>query len=325
MDYDYGFRIDIGGSVGSGHFYRCYAIAEKLIENKLKIIFLVNNKNEIKLHLKNKKISFHVIKNEKEFKEISKSIKKIIIDLPFKNSKYSRMLQKNNKTIIIDDLGNKKIFSDLLFNGSIVNEFQKYSINKNKTKYFQGPKFILLRSEFYLVKNEFKVNKNIKKILIIFGGNDEKNITEKILKKILQKKIKITIVVGPSYKYLKNIKKYISNKEIKLFQNKKNISNLFIKQDLVITSAGITTYELASLGIPSILIPMDKYQMKTAKKMELNGFGLNYGYWNDNGQKLDKLINSISNYENRKKMSKRGKKIVDGKGLERILKKIEKL
>ena len=106
MQFDYGFRIDFGGDVGSGHFYRCYAIAEKLIEKKFKVVFIVNSKEEIKLHSKN-----------------------------------------------------KKIFSDLLFNGSIVNQFQKYLINKNKTQYFKGPKFILLRSEFSVNKEKFNINK----------------------------------------------------------------------------------------------------------------------------------------------------------------------
>tara|TARA_B110000495_G_scaffold169927_1_gene157472 strand:+ start:74 stop:1024 length:951 start_codon:yes stop_codon:yes gene_type:complete len=316
----------VGGDVGSGHFYRCYAIAEKLIEKKFKIIFIVNNKKEIELHLKNKKIFYHVLKNEKEFKEISKNITKIIIDLPFKNSKYSKMLEKNQNTVIIDDLGNKKIFSDLLFNGSIVNQFQKYLIDKNITKYFKGPKFILIRSEFSSNREKFYLNKKIKKILIIFGGNDQNNITKKILKYFLDKKYNITIVIGPSYKYLKSIEKIImKNKKIKLFQNKKNIAELYIKQDIIISSAGITAYELASLGIPSIFMPMDKYQMKTAKQMELNGFGINYGYWNNNYEKLDQTICLISNYNIRKKMSICGKKLVDGKGLERILKKIEEL
>ena len=326
MQFDYGFRIDFGGDVGSGHFYRCYAIAEKLIEKKFKVVFIVNSKEEIKLHSKNKKIFYYVLKNENEFKEITKNISKIIIDLPFNNSRYSKMLEKNQKTVIIDDLGNKKIFSDLLFNGSIVNQFQKYLINKNKTQYFKGPKFILLRSEFSVNKEKFNINKEIKKILIIFGGNDQNNITKKILKNFLDKKYNITIVIGPSYKYLKNIEKLIfDHKKIKLVQNKKNIAKLFIKQDIVISSAGITAYELASLGIPSILIPMDKYQMKTAKEMELKGFGINYGYWDDNFKKLDKTINSISNYNTRRRISMCGKKLVDGKGLERILKKIEQL
>ena len=325
IKFDYGFRLDIGGDVGSGHFYRCYAIAEKLIGKKMKIIFIVNNKQELESHLKNKKIFYHELKNDKEFKEISKNIKKIIIDLPFNNLKYNKMLEKNQKTVTIDDIGNKKILSDLLFNGSIVNEFQKYLIDKNRTKYFKGPKFILLRSEFSLNKEKFYLNKKVKKILIIFGGNDENNITKKILKNFMDKKYNITIIIGPSYKYLKNIERLISNSKIKLYQNKKNIANLLVKQDIVISSAGITAYELASLGIPSIFMPMDKYQMKTAREMESNGFGINYGYWNNNYKKLDEMICTISDYDIRKKMSKCGKKLVDGKGLERIVKKIEQI
>jgi len=44
MSYDFGIRVDIGGDIGSGHFFRCFSIAKKLIDNGFKIIFIVNNK-----------------------------------------------------------------------------------------------------------------------------------------------------------------------------------------------------------------------------------------------------------------------------------------
>ena len=33
MQYDFGFRFNVGNEVGAGHFFRCLSIAEKLIEN----------------------------------------------------------------------------------------------------------------------------------------------------------------------------------------------------------------------------------------------------------------------------------------------------
>ena len=40
MNYDYAFRFDLGGDVGSGHFYRCFAVAKELQRKRKKILFL---------------------------------------------------------------------------------------------------------------------------------------------------------------------------------------------------------------------------------------------------------------------------------------------
>ena len=161
---------------------------------------------------------------------------------------------------------------------------------------------------------------------MIFGGSDNEDITRKILPYFFDKKYDVTVIVGPSYLHLDELKKIIPNQlNFKIIYNEKNISRRFLEQDLVISSSGITAYELACLGIPSILIPADEYQTKTSAEMEKMGFGINYGRWDNNFSKLDKLISFISDYSIREKMYLSGRKLVDGKGLSRVLKKISEL
>jgi UDP-2,4-diacetamido-2,4,6-trideoxy-beta-L-altropyranose hydrolase len=329
MQFDFGFRFNIGNEVGSGHFFRCLSIAEKLVEMKLNVIFIVNNKNQIETHLKNKKISFCVLneineeKRVSECKNIVKNISKLIIDLPFHNELYSKTLKNNCKIIIIDDVGNKKIYSEILVNGSIVSDFQKYSINKKITKYFSGSNYIILRSQFIKIRKEIKLKKKVQKILLIFGGSDDENITTKILPYFFNKKYDVSVVLGPSYNFQQELKNKILKKEfIKIIKNEENIAKLFAKHDLVISSSGITAYELSCLGIPSIFIPMDKYQAKTATNLEKIGFGINYGFWDDNFNKLEKTIATISDYSIRQKMFFSGRKLIDGLGSDKILEEI---
>lgn len=332
MQFDFGFRIDTGNKIGSGHFFRCLSIAKELIKKEFKVIFLVNNKQEIESYLDTVNIPFYVLKDHDEINKVDecrnsvKNISKLIIDLQFDNSIYSKLIKDDCKTIVIDDLGNKKIYSDLLFNGSIVNEFQNYSINRNVTKYFSGSKYIILRSEFEITRKHVFLNEKIQKILLIFGGSDDEDITRKILPYFFDKKYDVTVIVGPSYLHLDELKKIIPNEQnFKIIHNEKNISHRFSEQDLVISSSGITAYELACLGIPSILIPVDEYQIKTSSEMEKMGFGINYGRWDNNFSKLDKLISFISDYSVREKMYLSGRKLVDGKGLTRVLEKIYEL
>jgi len=328
MNYDFGIRVDIGKDVGSGHFFRCLSIGKKLIENGFKIIFIVNNKKEFVAHQNGEQIPFKVLgsidENEriKECKILTKNISNFIIDLPFNSERYSELLKNCCKVIIIDDLGNKKIFSQLLFNGSIVNEFQNYSIDKKITKYFVGPQYIILRPEFEIIREKIhSPNKKLQRILLTFGGNDDNDVTRRIISYFYNKNFDITIVLGPSYKHSANLKEMIQKKKnFKIISNEKNIARLFAEQDLVISSSGITVYELACLGIPCILIPSDVHQKKTAIEMEKHGFGIHYGFWDDDFSKLDRIISSLSNYSIREKMCLIGRKLVDGKGLSRITK-----
>lgn len=296
---------------------------------KLNVIFIVNSKNQIETHLKNKKISFCVLNeiDEKqrivECKNIAKNISKLIIDLPFHNESYSKILKDDCKIIIIDDIGNKKIYSEILVNCSIVSDFQKYSINKKITKYFSGSNYIILRSQFSKIRKEIRLKKKVQKILLIFGGTDDENITRKILPYFFNKKYDISVVLGPSYKFEQELKNKILKKEfIKIIKNEENIAKLFAKHDLVISSSGITAYELSCLGIPSIFIPMDEYQAKTSSGLEKMGFGIDYGFWDDDFNKLEKIITKISDYSVREKMFFSGRELVDGLGSNKILDEI---
>jgi len=332
MHFDFGFRVDVGNDIGSGHFFRCLSIAEKLIEKNFKVIFLVNNLQETESHLSGKNFPYQILGSSSEQRKIdeckilSKNISKLIIDLPFDNQIYSESLKDVCKIITLDDLGNKKIISDILINGSIVPDFQNYIIDINTTKSFLGKKFTILRSEFKTARDHVLLNKKLQKILLIFGGSDDSDLTLQLTPYFFDKSYNLTIVLGPSYNNLEKLKKLIpNNQNFQIIRNEKNLASLFSNQDLVISSSGITSYELACLGIPSIFIPVDKYQIKTAIEMEKNGFGINYGYWDDDFSNLENYILQLSDYSIREKMYYSGRKLIDGEGLERILKSIIEL
>ncbi|WP_231561923.1 hypothetical protein, partial [Nitrosococcus oceani] len=106
--------------------------------------------------LKNKKIPFMTIKSEnirdeiKSCKNILDSIKNLIIDLPIHNELYGELFYGICKTAIIDDLGNMKVFSNYLFNGSIVNNYHNYKKINKKSQIYTGPKYMILRREYSL-------------------------------------------------------------------------------------------------------------------------------------------------------------------------------
>ncbi len=326
MNYHFGIRVDMGGSIGSGHIFRCLALARELRKNKKKVIFLISNKKNFLEHV-NYEFPYFLLKGKTEVQKLkqcqqTENTDVLIIDLGSKNEIYSKKLN-NRKTVILDDIGNKEIFSSVLINGSIVNSFHKYQYNDKKSKVFLGTKYMILRKEFLKYRKKYTiVKKPIKKILLTFGGSDDLNLTLKLIPYFFNKKYSITIIIGSSYKHKKKLLRMIEKCDnFKLENSVNNMAKLLVQQDLVLTSSGITSYELACLGIPCIIFPASKLQNIAAKEISKKGFGINMELRKKYNPKILDIIDTIK-FDLQKSMYLHGRKIIDGRGLERNTKTI---
>ena len=101
-----------------------------------------------------------------------------------------------------EDVGEGRAHADLVFN-PIFNQ------KKMLTKEFYGGKFACVRDEFRIWTSNI-LRKNVKKILVSFGGTDPTQITTKIftvIKNLSLKNIEFIIMLGFSFDHKKEIKK----------------------------------------------------------------------------------------------------------------------
>ena len=162
-------------------------------------------------------------------------------------------------------------------NYSFLNKIEKSIIKKNiqKTNFALGPKYLPLNSRFFELKKKVKLRKEIRKILIFFGGSDNRNITEKLL--VVSKYFKhlqFSVVVGGLNKNKKKITKKIKNyKNIKLYYaiKNENVANLIYNNDLAIGAGGVNLFERIYLGLPSIVIDVNKNQNMNIKNSVKRG------------------------------------------------------
>ena len=95
--------------------------------------------------------------------------------------------------------------------------------------------------------------------------------------------------------------------------------------DLAITGDGLTKYETAVTGTPNITISQSRSDLQAHEEFVKAGTTLFLG----NGCQIaindltEQISGVLQNQELRQTMSQRGQKIVDGKGLERIVRKIK--
>ena len=140
------------------------------------------------------------------------------------------------------------------------------------------------------------------------------------------------IITGIGYKNISNLKKFIKNKKnIILINNTKKISHYMQKVQIAFTSNGRTTYELAHMNIPSIVISHNKRESQHKFASIKNGF-INLGKFNKKKFLFNNLnlqfVNLIKNTNEYKKLYNSMLKINFSLGRQRVknaINKIEKL
>ena len=239
------FSFNIGKKNGLGNYRRLKPLIE-YYKNKFNVIIFTNNIDQVDIDVK--KIKVHE-KNEeyKILKLIKKDSHKKFISIFDKNKNYSRKFLKSlsvlSKIVLFHNFYLNSKFADLVifpiehFLNRDIKKINKIRTFKNKI--FYGKDYIIYNKDVLKQKKK-TIKKNF--IAVTTGGADTYNLNYKILSSILNKKLnekyKFKFLLGSNVKN-HNFKKKYKNIIFKKF----NYEDLF-SANLVITTFGITTYEL---------------------------------------------------------------------------------
>jgi len=169
-------------------------------------------------------------------------------------------------------------------------------------KKYIGPKYVLLREEFYKEKSHLrKRNENIKNILIFFGGSDLTNETEKAIKAIEmlnRPDITVNVVVGNSNTNQEKIKTLCDqNSQFKFYCQVDNMAELMNEADLAIGAGGTTTWERCFMELPTVVISIAENQHAGCAFIAKNT-GIIYYLGKNNTVSVIDIKNAISTMDN---------------------------
>lgn len=321
------FFTEGGTNIGIGHITRCLSLCQAFEEYEINCHFVIKGDEELKDILADRKTNFlDWIEDSKAFEKEIQDAQIVIIDSYLADIKnYEIVCQSKKKALFIDDYNRLDYPCGYILNGSIGIDEKHYS-KKEGLIYLLGTKYIPLRKPFWDVEKK-EIRKNIKKILITFGGDDSENMTLKILK-LLQREyyeFEKLVVVSSLFREKKEIYKLASDK-IKIFENldAEGMKNLMLTADIAISAGGQTTYELARVGVPSILIAVSDNQVGNCHGWEKANFAKYAGWWSDTKtqENLIYYLKELEDFEIRRKMSSTGRSLVDGQGARRVVRKI---
>ena len=111
---------------------------------------------------------------------------------------------------------------------------------------------------------------------------------------------------------------------IELIVNTTDMPKLMAWADIAVVAGGSTSWELAFMGLPSLVFTFAENQKEIALAIENTGLGVNLGWANEESYKKLKNVlgDSLSNAAQRKKISDLGKNLIDGMGCSHICKDI---
>jgi len=322
-----------------GHIQRCLALSGQLRKNGAGILFISKKDKTIEKKIEQEGFEIIGLKGniglKEDLKDTINTIKSCGADIVITDSYVidDHYLTKIKKTVpllvSIDDLAKVSFPSDIVINQNIYAKDLNYHSLTGRTKFLLGPKYALLREEFSnLGKRE--VNQKVKNLLITLGGTDRFNLTPKILKILdrINQDFKITVVIGPLFKNIAEIEETAKeiDKNIELICDSCKMSKIMLASDLAVTGGGTTLYELAATGTPALAFCLADNQLENVKRMAEAGTLVNMGWGNNwREERFCKKINElIDNHVLRRRVSKLGQELVDGKGSQRVSAVIEK-
>ena len=343
--YRVAFRVDGGYKVGMGHLSECLALANEMQRNdNICILFITKKHSKVSELLRDYHIELLSEKSlRNEIIAVNKILSKfrphvLILDItdPYPSIKrnplffeWIRCLREKGIFLVgIEGISTRNYYPHMIVNGTIVPEWHIYS-RKPQTRYFIGPKYLILDRKFIELHREKRIiSNNCNKILICMGGSDISNTTLKVINSLrsLKHNLEIALILGPWYKGESILKRKIKDypHKIKVYRGVRDISRHMMDSDIAITSAGRILYELCATGTPSISIPIVKHQMYTAREMEKQKTTINLGF-RVSQEKIKRTVEMLLNNKDlRKRMSENGKKLIDGRGVERVSRNILK-
>lgn len=276
--------IDVIGSKfnGFGHVGRQLVIYEKLHNHDVTFICDETQDLAIKV-IREKNIPLKLFKNKMQYHELLNNCDVLIRDRLDSKKKEIKELKKIVKKIVcFEDLSEEALKNASICINSMIPSI-KSSHSNSKTLF--GLKYCILRDEFISWseksknRNRERINK-IDNILIMFGGTDAKNMTEKILSWILKieeenKFIfkKISVIIGPGKNFNgKLLKKNLDNKRIQVFHNIGNVAEIMHKSDLAISTSGRTIFELTAMSV--LTISLAAGERESMHDYATKGFGV---------------------------------------------------
>jgi len=339
------FRCDGSHEIGFGHIVRCIALADELRDKHGSgVVFAVlydNKAMEMILNHGYKVETANPREDQFDYGDWFNCIVKknhpcaLILDIrdDLPPNIVSNLRKKGILVVTIDDPTDRRLLADLAFYPPVP-QVEKMDWQGFTGQRFIGWEWVILRREFsHNDENLYKRIKATKKtkihnILVTMGGSDPKGMTLKTMEalKVIDGQFEVTIILGPGFAHRDSLNEILGNFPHihRIFENVLNIGDIMAEADLAVASFGVTAYELAAMGVPSVYLCLTQDHCKSSSVFQKNKIAFCMGQIDevDVETLAQKVKYLVSHQKLRRNMIKRSQKLFSDNGTPLVAQKI---
>ena len=324
---------------GSGHLMRALALAQGLKEAGGEAVFLSYCESEALLG-RIKKEGFRIYASERPTGiETAKDILRkespgwaVLDGYSFASDFQKEIKDMGLRLLVVDDFAHLEHYhADIILNQNYGAETFKYDAEPY-TRILAGTKYVLLRKEFLKYRGHKRAIPDIaKKLLITLGGADPGNHTLKVMRAVnlIERPLRVKVVVGASNPNFDSIKTKAGRgrHKIEILKGVEDMAPLMAWADVAVSAGGTTVWELAFMGVPSLLCIIADNQENSVNALSEGGVFASLGWLKDRTEKetASALEAVIKGKPLRQKMHEKANALVDGKGVYRVISEMKGL
>lgn len=329
------FRVDAGGQVGLGHYYRSLNLALTLKDRGYEILF-VHQASEFWDNLKDFPFKHYELfpeTAENDMISICRDQQAAVFYadgiIQF-SPQFIQEIKKTAKVIFYQNLTDAKVLADVFILPSIHQDDAFFAPFENSgTVVYKGLEYFTFNKEIeQYTPISLQNDLSVESVAVTAGGSDPRNVLltlyEMLDERDTLRNIKFTFFYGNDYLYKNEIPIKLKNNVSFLPYNTRSI----ISHDIIIAAFGVSAYEFMCLGKPVIGIGHQKTNANALKLVAerteaIFDMGLIDDLCKENfNTTLKSLIQNVDKLVN---MSQKAKRILDTQGICRVVDILEKL
>ncbi len=327
------FRTDGSRTIGVGHVYRCLALAEALRSRGCNACFAVTVtppaiQDLIRQHGHQVEVFAGGASELTQLDALAErcATRWLCVDTYAAGAAYFRDLQAAGwRTVCIDDFAGFAITAKLVINHNAYAADLRYDVPAG-TRLLLGPRYALLRRQFRETRAAAPAPAATPYLLVLIGGSDPHHWSLRLAHSLLAAvPVNILVVAGPATAGLPELQQLAQvHARLHVRSQPPDLPALMAGASLAISGAGVTTYELACLGVPSLLLIVADNQRQNAAALGRLGIAQVLG-WHADWQAdaiAARAAALLDNGSERQAMAARGRRLVDGAGAERVAEEI---
>jgi len=331
-------RADANTRIGTGHLMRCLALAQAWKNSGGEVAFITACESAGLLQRLSDE-GFEAIQLDSPYPdpadwEVTSQVLAthpnawMVLDgYHFDSICQIRIKEAGHPLLVIDDMAHlEHYYANIVLNQNSHAEQLNYSCEPH-TELLLGAQYVLLRREFLQWQDwKREIPKVARKVMVTLGGSDTNNVTLKVIQALQQvdvEGLEAVVVVGSSNSHFEELQTAVSDLKspIWLERNVTNMPKLMAWADVAISAGGSTCWEMAFMGLPTVLLVLADNQRDIGEGLSEAGVVHNLGWFEQvtDAKIADALLRLLANPDGRSMMSNSGRELVDGLGRERVI------